>query len=445
MSWAACARRPGRSTSAKRKPSKAQLGTYLGLTNEQTAQVGGAAGRLGISPEESIRIIASGVERGNQQGRQFEVASASLDYLKQIATSAAVSGTTGLTAITNLTAILAKSGIPGFQGAAGVSAISGIESAHRAGDIFGTQTAGQAFVQLGEASILQQVNTDRRFAGRTARDRVALAEQIRQQGFSGPYGKIYGAAIHSEIATAESALGREYGLEAFEEANNMPVGGYRDASGKWVSVNDSVTAMDAAFQSGDFLKASKIQSELLSHGAGQIPDATKAMAEHAAARAGTGASALGTFSGIERTEAAMVRRLAIAPGTDKNVASLLEKFAGVISPTSAIAPTSAAMPGDSPWGTAFAGGPPGTFYGAPPLLAGPATASAGGGGDAATDSTLQGVGMEIVAAINTLAALIAGASGYSVPAAGFAPAPAPAAPATGHTGPTASTPKSPRH
>ena len=48
--------------------------------------------------------------------------------------------------------------------------------------------------------------------------------------------------------------------------------------GKWVSVNDSVTAMDAAFQSGDFLKASKIQSDLLTHGAGNISPMERATA-----------------------------------------------------------------------------------------------------------------------------------------------------------------------
>jgi hypothetical protein len=432
----------------------AQLGTYLGLTNEQTAQVGGAAGRLGVSPEEAIRTIASGVERGNQQGRQFEIAAASLDYLKSIAASAAVSGTAGLTAITNLSAILAKSGIPGFQGAQGVSAIAGIESTHRAGDIFGTAAAGAGFVQLGEASILQQVNTDKRFASKTPRDRLAIAEQIRQAGFSGPYGKIYGAAIHQEISTATSALGRDYGLEAFEEANNFPVGGYRDPkTGQWVNVNDSVMAMDAAFQSGDFQKASSIQSKLLASGAKNIPDATKALAEHAMARAGTGASALGTFAGIERTEAAMVRRLAIAPDTDKNVANLLNKFASAISPSSVTGPTSesATIPaGDA---TRIANADLSGFN-LPPMLraemGSPATATGAGGDPGARDSTLQGVGLEIVSAINTLAALIASSTGYSVPPAGFGvpTAPVPGATrraATGHTGSTASTPKAPRH
>jgi hypothetical protein len=141
----------------------------------------------------------------------------------------------------------------------------------------------------------------------------------------------------------------------------------------------------------------------------------------------------------------MVRRLAIQPSTDKNVASLLEKFAGALSPSSVTGPMSemARTVGDD----ARVANADLSGFNLPPMLRAemgglPATATAG---DEARDSTLQGVGLEIVTAINTLAALIAGASGYSLPPTGFGP-PAPvAAPATGHTGPTASTPKSPRH
>ena len=203
----------------------AQLGTYLGFTPEQSAQVGGQAGRLGVKPEEAIRTIAAGVERGNQQGRQFEVAQASLDYLKQIASRAAVSGETGLTSISNLAAILAKSGISGLQGAQGISAIGGIEAAHAADDIFGVQAAGAGFVQLGEANILRGVNADKRFAARSPRDSLALAEQIRQQGFSGPYGKIYGAAIYSVIFPPPNP--RWAAITAWRRSRKLQLSGWR--------------------------------------------------------------------------------------------------------------------------------------------------------------------------------------------------------------------------
>jgi hypothetical protein len=179
------------------------------------------------------------------------------------------------------------------------------------------------------------------------------------------------------------------------------------------------------------------------------------MAGHAAARAGTGASALKTFTGVENVEAAMLRRLAIQPSTDKDVASLLNKFAGVISPSSATATPSSEMSvtsGDdarianadlsrlslSPMLRAEMGAPPST-----------ATAAGAGGGEA-RDSTLQGVGIAIVNAINMLVVTLACSGAYPLPPAAL-PA-APAAPASlapahdhGPIGPTASTPKSSRH
>ena len=412
-----------------------KLGTAIGLSNQDISAIGGAAGKLGIDPERMIDIVAKGVERGGALGLQGEVGRATIAYLQSQSRLAAVNEKQAAETVTGMAALLGASGIAAFKGEGAVTTgVAGITAANQPDDLLGVRSVGQSYTMLGQAKLLQSINTDPRFKRMSMLDRVGMADRILTQGLTGPNASLYlRNTVAPEIRQAQ-AQGL-YGLESLEKAYNWPVG---DASDKLLT-----GSMLTAAESGDVSAYLKLKSQLEANGPGNIPDASKAMASHAMARAGTGASALGTFSGIERTEAAMVRRLAIAPGTDKNVANLLDKFASAISPSSVTGPTSsAAMPGDTPYGTAFAGGPPGTFYGAPPLLAGPAAASAGGGGDAATDSTLQGVGMEIVAAINTLAALIASSTGYSVPAAGFAP-PAPAAPATGHTGPTASTPKSP--
>ena len=60
------------------------------------------------------------------------------------------------------------------------------------------------------------------------------------------------------------------------------------------------------------------------------------MAEHAAARAGTGASALGTYAGIERIEAALVRDMAISRETDSLIGSGLTTVAGALGAPSAL-------------------------------------------------------------------------------------------------------------
>lgn len=402
----------------------AKIGTLLGLPNEQIAQTGTAA-RYGASPEEAIRVVAAGVERGNQQGRLPEILQASLGYLKDLSTSAAVSGTTALTAISNISAILAKSGIPGLQGAQGISAIAGIERAHSSDDLFGVGAAGAAFVTMGEANILRGVNADQRFASRTPRDRLALAEQIRQQGFSGPYAAIYGRAIHQEITTAESALGREYGLEAFEEANNFPVGGYRDASGKWVSVNDSVTAMDRAFQSGDFLTASRLQSDLLTHGAGNVSPMERASAGLAMAGAATGEATARTYASGLRLEAAglgLLRRHV----TDKETASALDSLASTLGPSkpgSALSSTTAAVGAVGSYelgggaaaaaGSALAGpvaealGAAGTAFGAIGAYGmGGGGAAAAAGSAIAGSSALSGISDDVSGGILLIAGLL---------------------------------------
>lgn len=424
----------------------AKLGTYLGFSPEQTAQVGGAAGRLGVSPETAIRTIAAGVERGNQQGRQFEVASASLDYLKQIATSAAVSGTTGLTAITNLTSILAKTGIAAFQGAGGVSAIGGIEAAHSADDIFGVKAMGAAFAQYGEASML-----------RGAHGNIAKAEEIRQGGFGGRFSSIYASSIHGEIAMARKF--GPLGYEALEEQWGMPIGSYIDPrTGKPVSVNSALDDLDQAIQSGDYLKAAKIQNSLLDSGSKNISPMAAASAGLATGGALTGEATQRTYAAGARLETAglsLLRRHL----DDKAGASALDYLSSTLGPSKptpapglAYVPEPPLPPGGlptplaTPFATPDALPTPGApAYAAP--AAGAPIAGAGalsGLGDRLGDSVSGGV-LLIAGLLERLIAAVQGGSALGAPS----PAPTPAAPAPtpahGPIAPTASTPKSSRH
>ncbi len=399
-----------------------RLGTDIGLSNQDISAIGGAAGKLGIDPERMIDIVAKGVERGGQKGLQGEVGRATLDYLRTQSQLGTADERKAAETVTSMAALLGASGIAAFKGAGAIATgVAGITAANQPADLLGVQSVGSAYTTLGAARLLQSINTDRRFKRMSGLDKAAMADRILTQGLTGPNAKMYlQSTVAPEIQQAQSQ--GLYGLESLEKQYGWPVG---DASDKLLT-----GSLLTAAESGDVSAYLKLKSQLEANGPGNIPDATKALAEHAMARSATGASALSTFSGIERTEAAMVRRLAIAPSTDRNVANLLNRFAGEISPSSVTGPTSemAAIPAGDAARVANADL---SGFNLPPMLraemgGAPATATAAGG-DEARDSTLQSVGIEIVTAINTLAALIAGSTGYSLPPASL-PSPTPALP-----------------
>ena len=398
----------------------AKVGTAIGLNSQDIAQIGGAAGKLGIDPERLIDIVAKGVERGGQKGLQGEVGRATLDYLRTQSQLGTADERKAAETVTGMAALLGASGIAAFKGSGAVAAgVAGISAANQPGDLFGVQSIGQSYTMLGQAKLLQSINTDPRFKRMSALDRVGMTDRILTQNFTGPNAKMYlKSVIAPEIEQAKSQ--GLYGLESLEKQYGFPVG---DQSDRLVT-----GSLLKAAESGDVSAYLKLKSQLEANGPKNIPAATVAMAGHAMARAGAGASALGTFAGVENVEAAMLRRVAIAPSTDKDVASLLNKFAGVISPTAAPKSEMSLTAGDD---ARIAGADLSRLSLSPMLRAemgAPATATAPGG-DEARDSTLQGVGIAIVNALNLVIAAITRApvGEPAAPGTTFATAPAPPA------------------
>ena len=358
-----------------------KLGTDIGLSNQDLSAIGGQAGRLGIDPAREIDIVAKGVEAGMQRGLQGEVGRATLDYLRQQSRLGTADERKAAETVTGVAALLGASGIRAFQGEGAISqGVAGITSANQPGDLFGVESVGQAYTTIGQTRLLQSINRDPRFKNMSPLDRAAMTDRILTQVLTGPNSRMYlRDVVAPEIEQAKA----------------------------------------------------------------QGPAATVAMAGHAAARASTGASALGTYTGIENLEASLVRKMAISRESDTLIGSGMSKVAGALDVPSSV--TGSGMPDYghmTTWAAAAASAA--SASGPPPSPLMP------GGGDA-RDSTLNNVGDRIVAALNVLIQAVAAsnpATGFSAPpTSASTPTPASLAPAHDHgpIGPTASTPKSRRH
>lgn len=398
----------------------ANLGTAVGLSNADISAIGGQAGKLGIDPEQMIDVVAKGVERGGQRGLQGEVGRATLDYLRTQSQLGTADERKAAETVTGMAALLGASGIAVFKGGGAVTqGVAGITAANQPGDLFGVESVGAAYTTIGQTRLLQEINRDPRYKRMSALDRVAMADRILTQGLTGPNSRMYLRDVVAPEIEQAKAQGL-YGLESLEKQFGFPVG---DQSDKLVT-----GSLLTAAESGDVSAYLKLKSQLEANGPGQIPAATTAMASHAMAASAAGASSMRTFTGVENAEAAMLRRLAIAPSTDRNVASLLNKFAGEISPSSVTGPASEMSTIPAGDATRIAKADLSGFN-LPPMLraemgGAPATATTPGG-DSARDSTLQSVGLAIVSAINLLITTIASA----YPPANFSAAPSPTTPA----------------
>ena len=394
-----------------------KLGTDIGLSNQDITAIGGAAGKLGVDPSTAIDIVAKGVERGGQKGLQGEVGKALLDYLRQQSQLGAVDETKAAETVTGVAALLGASGIAAFKGAGAVTnGVAGVAAANQPGDLFGVQSVGTAYTTIGQTRLLQAINRDPRFKRMSTLDKVGMADRILTQNFTGPNADMYlKSVIAPEIEQAKSQ--GLFGLESLEKQYGYPVG---DATDKLLT-----GSLLTAAESGDVSAYLKLKSQLESNGPKNIPAATKAMAGHAAARAGTGASAMKTFTGIENLEASLVRKMAVSRETDSLVGLGMTKVAGALD--AAKAPGGFAEA--TGWGAAISGGLGAladTFASARP----PSPPTAAGGGDA-RDSTLNNVGDRIVAALNVLIQAVANGGSYTLPPAGFGTSPtAPALPSS---------------
>ena len=305
-----------------------KLGTYIGLSNQDISAIGGQAGRLGIDPAREIDIVAKGVEAGMQRGLQGEVGRATLIYLQQQSRLGAVNETKAAETVTGMAALLGASGIAAFKGEGAITTgIAGMAAANQPGDLLGVQSTGQAYTTVGAARLLQAINTDPRYRRMSTLDRAAMADRILTQNFTGPNARMYLRSVIAPEIEQAKAQGL-YGLESLEKQYGFPVG---DQSDKLVT-----GSLLTAAESGDVSSYLKLKSQLESSGSKNIPAASVAMAGHAAARASTGASALGTYTGIENLEASLVRNMAISRETDTLIGSGMTKVAGALDAPSSV-------------------------------------------------------------------------------------------------------------
>ncbi|HUY28826.1 MAG TPA: hypothetical protein VMV27_15560 [Candidatus Binataceae bacterium] len=327
--------------------------TLMGLTPQESAATVGGAARLGVDPSKWIDIVERGTTRANQNGQQSEINSALLMYLKRQSEISAVDETAAQKTVMRVASILGASGLPAFKGAGAVAGVAAIAAANQPGDLFGIGTTGSAITLMGKANILSAINADSTMSKLSSTDKIAMADRILTQGFTGPNaGMFLKSVVAPEIKMARS-MGL-YGTEAIEKQFHLPPGAKTDK----LLYGKLLDAADAA-NVDDWNKYAPANL-----GAKKIAPMTSARATHLHGRALTAEAASGTYASAQYLEAAGLSKLR-GYIRDPATASIIDKLTHELTPEASKLPGAVPTarpsyplgPGEHPLGGAPVAGP----------------------------------------------------------------------------------------